>query len=382
MSGFLSMDRLGRMIAVLLAVVSLAACGPRTLRTLLSPESYKTYVTLDLIASDGARERQTQAYRCNIIDVSDSLSPYIRLDQEGSPFWLQQADGSVMVVGDLHPCRWAEKPRRGLKGPLPPPPAARPGGNVFYGDTYVFDNGVAPTKIEVLATDQLFEASFPRVEAVTFSAKSQKSSERLSHAFPGLANLQMKTFPDFVSGLEPRIFSGVAAGAFRLVGVDCGGGTGNAPQILTIPHACLFPQDCTPERTTACKTYLGGVRVDFDARFDRGDLRLETLERLYAMTLYSGGRLGAASPPLKAPYGDRYPKIWAPRICYQDLCVEDFTGGAYIYDPKEKILFEISKFNRYFHTEFEMREYMFAVGEDAMTFHDERRSPKYRSPSL
>ncbi len=351
-------------LIVLSIAAGVTACGPRTLRTWVAPKSYSTYVTLDLVMLDGPPERQTQRYRCSILDTSDSLTPIISLEQDGSPFWRRGADGSIMIVGDLRPCRWADRPKRGLKGPLGPPSKMGSRGNMFFGDTYVFDSATAPTKVDVLVTNQLFEPTYGRIQNASFNIKRQRRSDDLESGFPGLADLRAETPPvNIVSALEPGLFSGVAAKAYRLSGVDCG----DEPRILTIPNACLVWEDCTPVRQTACSTYLGSMRVTFDARFGRGDVRPETLDRLYSMSLYSSSLIARSSPPLKPSYLRDGSETWAPEICYAGLCTANLEP-AYFYDPRASLLVEVGRFSTSFHDGFSKREYVFALMSEATAY--------------
>jgi hypothetical protein len=363
---FWSPKRLARMALVVLSVATgLAACGPRTLRTWVSPESYSTDVTLDFLAPDGPPERQTQRYTCRILDASDSLAPIISLEQEGSPFWRRGVDGSITVVGDLRPCRWADRPKRGLAGALGPLPTRSARGNVFFGDTYVFDSATAPSKVDVLVTDQLFAPDYGRLQNAAFAIKRQRRSDDLESGFPGLADLRAQTPPvNIVSGLEPGVFSGVAAKAYSLSGLDCGG----EPRILTIPNACLAWKDCTPAVTTGCSTYLGSMRVTFDARFGRGEVRPETLDRLYSMSLYKSSLIAAASPPLRPSYMKDGPQAWAPEICHAGLCATVGLEPIYFYDPQAGLLVEVGRFSTSFHNGFSKRDYVFAALSEAVAY--------------
>lgn len=356
-------------LVVLSVAAGVAACGPRTLLTWVAPESYSTFVTLDLAPLNGPPERQTQRYRCGILDASDSLIPIIKLEQVGSPFWRRGADGSIMIVGDLRPCRWADLPKRGLKGPLGPPPARGPRGNMFFGDTYVFDNATAPTKVDVLVTNQLFDPAYGRIRNASFDIKRRKRSDGLESGFPGLADLRAEIPPvNSVSALEPGLFSGVAAKAYRLSGVDCG----DEPRVLTVPNACLVWEDCTSTRKTACTTYLGGMRVVFDARFGRGEVRPETLDRLYSMSLYRSSLIARSSPPLKPSYRRDGSGTWAPEICYGDICTTDLEP-AYFYDPKAGLLVEVGRFSTSFHDGFSKREYVFAAMSEATAYRERNK---------
>lgn len=355
-------------LIVLSVTAGVAACGPRTLRTWLSPESYSTYVTLDLVTMDGPPERQTQRYNCVVKDTSDSLTPIVSLEQEGSPFWRQGADGSIMVVGDLRPCRWADRPKRGLAGPLGPPPARGLGGNTVFGDTYVFDSATAPTNVDVLVTNQLFNPAYGRIQNASFHIKRQKRSDSLESGFPGLADLRAETPPvNIVSALEPGLFSGVVAKAYRLSGGPSGVDCGDEPRILTVPDKCLVWQDCAPTLQTACRTYLGSMRVAFDARFGRGEVKPETLDRLYSMSLYRSSLIAGASPPTKVSYMREGPEAWAPEICYAGLCTADLEP-AYFYDPKAGLLIEVGRFSTSFHNGFSKREYVFALMSEAIDY--------------
>jgi hypothetical protein len=360
-------------LVVLSVAAGVAACGPRTLRTWIAPESYSTYVTLDLVTLDGPPERQTQRFNCGILDASDSLIPIIKLEQEGSPFWRRGADGSIMIVGDLRPCRWADRPKRGLKGSLGPPPARGPGGNLFFGDTYVFDSATAPTKVDVLVTEQLFDPAYGRIQNASFSIKRQKRSDSLDSGFPGLADLRAETPPvNSVSALEPGLFTGVAAKAYRVSGGPAGVDCGDQVQILTIPNKCLVWEECAPARQTACRTYLGSMRVAFDARFGRGEIRPETLDRLYSMSLYKSSLIAGASPPTKPSYMREGPEQWAPEICYAGLCTADLAP-AYFYDPKAGLLVEVGRFSTSFHDGFSKREYVFAAMSEAIAYRERNK---------
>jgi len=354
-------------LVVLLVAAGVTACGPRTLRTWVAPESYSTYVTLDLATPGGPLERQTQRYRCKILDASDSLIPTIELAQEGSPFWRRGADGSIMIVGDLRPCRWADRPKRGLKGPLSPPPVRGPD-NMFFGDTYVFDSATAPTKVDVLVTDKLFDPAYGRIQNASFAIRRQKRSDSLKRGFPGLTALAAETPPvNVVSALESGLFSGVAAKAYRLSGGPAGVDCGDEPQILTVPNKCLVWEECTPALQTACRTYLGSMKVTFDGRFARGEVRPETVDRLYSMSLYRSSLIAGASPPTKPSYRRDGSTTWAPEICYAGLCTADLEP-AYFYDPKAGLLIEVGRFSTSFHDGFSKREYVFALMSEATAY--------------
>jgi hypothetical protein len=354
-------------VAVLI-LVGVAACGPRTLQTWLLPEGYSTYVTVDLVTLDGPPERQTQRYHCTIMDASDSLIPIIELVQEGSPFWRLGADGSITVVGDLRPCRWADRPKRGLKGALGPLPVLGERGKLAFGDTYVFDSATAPTKVDVLLTDQLFDPAYGRIQNASFDIKRQKRSDSLESGFPGLADLRAETPPvNSVTALEAGLFSGVAARAYRVMGRPSGANCGDEVQILTIPNACLVSEECAPARQTSCRTYLGGMRVTFDARFGRGEVKPETLDRLYSMSLYKSSLIATSSPPLKPSYQREGPEQWAPEICYAGLCTTDLAP-AYFYDPKAGLLVQVVRYSTSFHDGFSKREYVFAVTSEAVAY--------------
>lgn len=115
--------RLGRLLTIILAASSLTACGPRTLRSWLFPETYTVSSTIEFRMPNGSVRTQTQRYRCKIMDTTDAINGSLGVDSVGDRHWLKYPNGSVLIVGALQPCRWTTTPKRGLyeKEPMDAP---------------------------------------------------------------------------------------------------------------------------------------------------------------------------------------------------------------------------------------------------------------------
>ena len=94
-----------RLLATLL-LPALFGCGPVTLWTSLFPLEYNVETTLTF-AGAGPPITQRAVTHCRVVDARDSLAANMEPSSGGERLWFRDADGGLLVLSSLDPCRWA-----------------------------------------------------------------------------------------------------------------------------------------------------------------------------------------------------------------------------------------------------------------------------------
>ena len=329
--------RLGRLLTIILAASSLTACGPRTLRSWLFPETYTVSSTIEFRMPNGSLRTQTQRYRCKIMDTTDAINGSLGVDSVGDRHWLKYPNGSVLIVGALQPCRWTTTPKRGLyeKEPMDAPSNTGYPGSL---DTVIFDNADHPLRAVVYSTQDLIKSrTIISGSPLVFTGR-QPSAPRLKNTFPGLYDLVLTGGVRGGSGGEksnllPQHFSGVVVRVFKLDdGSDCGAAPGGAIVVIGQESPCRDVRtNCATATATGdfvCGRYIRNLDTAYDDR-------LANVQVLHAMPENPGFKARYLSSGLimdqaGIPESERTKSGWRPRICYKTYC--RIGGDFTIYD--------------------------------------------------
>jgi hypothetical protein len=238
-----------RFVPVLLATLSLTACGPKTVKSMFFPERYSTTTTVEF--HDGGRSMtQTLRYQCKIIDETDSLAANTLVDVQGERHWLKRTDGSILVLGHLNPCPWTTAPAGNAHEDLFPQQQR------FDDDSYLFDSADKPSRVDVLSTQALFATErAPWASGARVDAAKGAADATLHHAFPGLAALD----PHSLTGR----YVGGSAKVFRLThGTHCDP-TPSGVVVLSSNNRCNFVMPCRGRRERTSRSRAERRRAGF-----------------------------------------------------------------------------------------------------------------------
>jgi len=331
----------------LLAAVTLAGCGPRTIRTLILPETYAVSSTITFRNPDGSSTTQTQQIKCEILDTRDALNGGLTTRAVGDRHWRQLPNGAIMIVGDMTPCPWLGKPAPGQSRRAEPHFERSPANSgEQWATTFVFDDAERPMQVDVLDTQAMAidpGAGFDR--PVLFVGRRGRAPS-LTSAFPGLRSLVSDhTSESFVqSDLSDNAFSGVVARVYELPeGERCGDGASEGGAVLAPNDACQNIRDCEQASPmSVCPLYLGALRVEFNADYTRANLSSRAApDRLFWMR-YLRNDVIRARYPMTAPAAG-----WQPELCYDGHCTSE--SDARFYDPAARRLIWVSVRERAFH---------------------------------
>jgi hypothetical protein len=342
-------------LALLLAVLSatVASCGPKTIITGMWPRRYAVESSVDFIQPDGSVARQTLVVNCSIVDASDAIIPSIGATESGDAHWQANADGSILIVGDLSPCRWVQGPPVGTSAPAQPSWILA----TFTGVTsYRFDNATSPTRVEELSTVELLDPSHGLIRSAGMVVTRGEPTRTLASAFPALDGLKPSAgtlTQGTTSTLMEGYFNGVRARVEQLPeGVTCEKLPRDRPSVLH-PGVCALPFTCTDAANEApCSRVLGALPVVFDSRFGRAGAEDTEPDRLRLMTYFSSSVINAAKPPTTPSTLAGASPYWSPQLCYRGLCVKPgFGDGVRFYDPKAHRVITMSVEEAFFERE-------------------------------
>ena len=329
--------RHSRFLFVLALLPLLAACGPRTLLSMLAPTRYTVESTV-VFKVDGRLVPQTLAEGCTSVDQTDSVGGGLATGYNGEHHWLKRADGSILVLGDLHPCRFlenhlsADHERLTVSDP-------RTMRYAYSQPSLLFDNAAAPTRVDVLSTIALMTPAQGLVaDGDVRLVGGESTSGSLKQAFPALKSvLKTGTIGSGWGSLltEPG-FSGLTTRVYQMApGTTCET-KGEGLQFLPVTTDCRFINDCDKSGPNGvCGTELGGLRVTASATFDRLTIAdPATPDPLKIATLWSNQTIAART----SQSGPRFQ--WAPMVCIEGVCGRPDRGhdGLIAYSPKTRIL--------------------------------------------
>lgn len=323
------------LLIFVLAASSLAACGPRTLRSWFFPETYTVSSTIEFRMLDGSVTTQTQRYRCKIIDTTDALNGGLGVELVGDRHWLKNPDGSILIVGALQPCRWTTTPKRGLheKEPLNVQLRAEYPSSL---DTVLFDDVDQPLRATVFHTAELIKRGSVISDSPLIFTGRRPSAPRLKNAFPGLHDLVLVDGYRGGGGwdesdLRPNHFSGVVVRTFKLNdSADCGAtGEGAVMEIGRESPCRDVRTNCdTADGDFVCGRYIRNLDVAYDDRLTNAQVIHSAPEIPAFMTRLFATDLIMAQAGIVKSEGAK--SVWRPHICYKTYCRDG--GGYQIYD--------------------------------------------------
>lgn len=347
-----------RALIPLLLLIPLAACGPRTVVSMMFPTTYAATTVVDFI--DGDRTlRQTVVTACRVVDQTDSIAANSKTTVTGERHWIRREDGSVWVLGLLDACRWgpdgppdhaafkALYPDIGYRGR---PEALRLGPSL----TYRFDDPVRPTRLDTWRTEALFTDGADGLRVAAQVAPGGGSpTETLPAAFPFLAEVEAanraareadrdQPVHRRPARLSPGRFMGMTAVAEQLRGEGCVTPDAEAgvegPVVLAADARCQLGGDCRPDFApdATCHERLGGLRPEFARDYSVVRFSLQNRDPAYVGGYLRGEVLRDAGAP--GVWGPNQ-FAWRPQACLEDVCVEPRGHQlTRLYYPSRKIL--------------------------------------------
>lgn len=311
-----------RILIVILALPLLAACGPKTITSMLFPTRYGATTVVDF-QGDGRDVRQAVVTRCRIIDQSDSVSQVaLAIDARGEPHWLRRTDGSLWILGPLEPCRWGVEGPRGhpayqpiqpVRGDTAPPGVHRLSSSL----TYRIDDPSAPRRADAYRTEALFDGG---ADGLQVRAQLAPVGEEVTDTLSAVLRR-----PAAVPKVEGRRgdwstrFLALTAEVYDMSAEPCQA-AGSARAVVMVD-----PRACNPERGIR----LGGLRPEVSSDFGVLSFATGTLDPAYVGGFFHGEGIRRAGGP-----GEwrRY-QMWTPRVCLDDLCQPPSNewGAAYSF---------------------------------------------------
>lgn len=341
----------------LATVVSLAAplllgCGPMTIWSSMFPLEYDVVTTLQY-ESAGKRSTQEQVTHCKLVDQTDSIAANTAVYSFGEPPWLEEDDGSLLILGSLSPCKWfphEELPEPGKRFPLmagderDKPPDAE---GIPASESWRLDDPANPSRLEVWTTRTFFHGDAEPHITATIGVTEAPTTYGLDAAFPWLASADAaheavraahKDVPAYAEQpLDPRSFAGVGAELFLLQkGATCPAPDATAELPILLPPAteCVYLRECREGQDLPCRVPLGGVRPLVREDAAAITFRLDEPRPGYRATLLRVDTLPATAPLEKGR--------WTPEVCFGDTCFPtEHTPRPYVYFPAKNVLVEL-----------------------------------------
>lgn len=302
-----------RTLIAVIALLPLAACGPKTIKSILFPTRYGVTTVVDF-HDDGRVVRQTVVSRCEVIDQTDSVARNVVTHQKGESHWVRRADGSLWILGTLTPCRWGlEGPGERVEfAPLEPGLTDEPLRGVAPSLTYRIDDPAAPTRIDAYRTEALFDADGRGLRiGAQIAPVGDKVTDGLKTAFPlppGMAAAKDDKRPSFEAAPRPARFVGLSAEVFDMSRAPCRAAGPAEPA----PVRVLDTADCD----TARGTRLGGLRPEISPDFSLVRFASSDPETAYLGSLFQAVAIQRAQGA-----GGEGGLHWAPEVCVDSLCV-------------------------------------------------------------
>jgi len=318
----------GILIAIL-ALLPLAACGPKTINSMLFPTRYGVTTVVDF-RDNGRVVRQTVVSRCRVIDQSDSIAMNdLSISVRGEPHWVRRGDGSLWILGSLDPCRWGAEGPGDYREFAPLRPDARTDGEplvrVLHPSlTYRIDDPAKPGRIDAYQTKALFANG---AEGLKIDAQIAPTGGRATKALPAVLPIPVgmeKKKGEPGSGWETR-FVGVQAEVFDMSREPCESAGSAQPGPVLVAGGSR----CNPERGRS----LGSLRPDVAADFSVVSFSIDTLDPAYEGALFQGLAIQRAGAP-----GDwRFHPDWRPRVCIDGQCLSsEARNDLTVYFPARR----------------------------------------------
>lgn len=329
-------------LAGLMVVVglSLAACGPRTIRTLLWPERYVVTSTVNFRSANGSAFEQTQQYVCQILDTTDTFIPSLRVDPVGERHWMMRRSGAILVLGATEPCPWEEPPRKGVGHKLE---ALRLDEANAVNDnfaTLLFNDAENPTTIDAYDTFEAVSGEDALATLEGLVAGKGAHAPKLTEAYPNLMKAWPGKYDGFYQTDDLPMFQGLLVTVYRLKsGTEC---DPKARDVVVLPqgNVCRDVRVCDQsDGDYVCADYGGALRPEFSADFTRADIPAgASPDRAWLMRFYSPKLTGWTAHGTGGGY---------PEVCYGGACSREWM--TQFYDPQRNEIIEALWRGRKFH---------------------------------
>jgi len=331
---------------------ALLGCGPVTLWTSLFPLEYNVETTLTFAGRGGPTTQHTVTH-CRVVDARDSLAANMEPTSVGERLWFRDADGGLLLLSSLDPCRWAfAESLPPLGRPLPlaarnDPTRAADALLVPDADTWRFDDATDPSRIDVFATVAMFHP-LATVTTGVMSITDAPVTTTLDAVFPWLMVAEAaheaameehkRTGETTMSRPASFSFEGVIAEVFALRnGAACPtpDTTAEGPILLDAGESCGSLAVCEPGQERACVEPLGGLEPTLASDGSVVHYRIDARQLGFRGRAFRSDTLPAGAP--------RENGSWRPNVCFGELCWQPTPlRSPRVHFPAENLYVEVT----------------------------------------
>jgi len=300
----------------------------------LNPVRYRVETRLE-VGDHGRIVRSAFVSDCWALVATRGVVQGVRKSRRGEDGHVLLADGSILLLSDLDPCRWVDRVPA-VDTTLTLAPGSTGPGALRPGEAWRFDNVAQPRTVTVYDLPRLFGKSSDgigiRSAAVAVVAPPRDVAFTLEGQFGWLRAVPRGNMEEDQQTYWELHHHGNFLG-FRATVTELAGGarcpardpTSEGPVVIPMQAPCAAVSACRPaEEPRPCGRRIawlsGTLNHDLDtlefASADASDAKVGVLYR-EAMLEQSGAPGGRSHPSLR----------WQPRICLDGLCVQGETAS-------------------------------------------------------